>query len=277
MRTIEEIKEGITTEFMENRSVADLYGFSVGANFAEHFSAVSLVNLLFYICAAAAWVTESLFDKHKEEVEENLSSKIPHRPKWYRNKVLNFMKDEFLITDTDIYDTSNMTEADINQCKVVKHAVAVELPDSSALMIKVAGESNGVRGKLDETTIAQLSAYVSEIKDAGVRVDLINMDPDVFNCDVDIYYNPLSPTNIKETCEKEIKKYIENLPFNGEYTNMALVDVLQAIAGVVIVEFNYATTSVTGGEVVTTINARHTPAAGYYKTGLITINTIAYE
>ena len=158
---------------------------------------------------------------------------MPHRPKWYRDKVLGFMKNKVLIADTDRYDTEGMSEDDIAAAKVVKHAVAVENNDASILTIKVAGENGGVRQRLDEETETQLAAYIAEFKDAGVRINLVNIDADTFNCEVDIYYDPmLQPEEVEGACRETVRAYIENLLFNGEYTNMALVDELQKVEGV---------------------------------------------
>lgn len=188
------------------------------------------------------------------------------------------MKNKALIEDSDIYDTGDMTEDDITAARVVKHAVAAENKDASILTIKVAGESGGKRCQLDEETEAQLAAYIAEVKDAGVRVNLVNKAPDIFNCEVDIYYNPmLLPEEVEADCRETIKKYIENLPFNGEYTNMSLVDELQQVEGVKIVEFKGATTAADGETIITPINARYIPVAGYFTAGSITINKHVYE
>ena len=58
MRTIEQIKETIAVDFMNNETVADMFGFPAGDNFAAHFSKVSIINILFYLFASAAWVLE---------------------------------------------------------------------------------------------------------------------------------------------------------------------------------------------------------------------------
>ncbi|MEG0788765.1 MAG: hypothetical protein RSA66_07900 [Muribaculaceae bacterium] len=278
MRTISEIKESIATDFMANETIAEAYSFTAGSDFNAEFSKVSLENTLFYVFACAAWVIESLFESHKNDVETSLDNKIPHRTKWYRNKVLQFMKGKTLIEDTDRYNTSELTDDEVAALQVVKHATATENSDASMLTIKVAGESAGQRCKLPIDTQKQLAAYLAEIKDAGVRINLVNSDPDTLSCDVDIYYNPMLTTEVvQESCEKVIKQYIENLPFNGEYTNMALVDVLQRVEGVKVIEFNTATAMASGKTLATTINGRYTPAAGYFKAGKIAINMIAYE
>lgn len=277
-RTIAEIKDSMTADLMRNPDVARAYGFETGAAFSSHFSKVSVESLLFYIVACAIWVLESLFDRHRHDVEQRIESIIPHRPKWYRDKVLGFMKDKTLVPDTDHYDTSGMNDGDIEAARVVKYAAASENADASILTIKVAGEVGGVRQPLDADTEIQLLAYIGEIKDAGVRVNLVNQTADVFHCEVDVYYDAmLLPETVETQCRETIRNYIENLPFNGEYSNMALVDELQKIEGVRIVEMSGATTEVDGESTPTDIDARFTPAAGYFSAGNITVNMKSYK
>ena len=273
MRTIEEIKETICADFMRNESAAKVYGFTAGDSFSAHFGILSIESILFYLFAVAAWALEKLFDTYKGEVDTRIEEIIPHRPRWYRDKVLAFMKGKTLIADTDRYDTTAMTEDAIAAARVVKHAVAVDNRDASLLTIKVAGEKDGKRCRLDAETEAQLAAYIAEIKDAGVRTALVNIDPDRFNCEADVYYDPmLVAETVESACREAVRNYIENLPFNGEYTNMALVDALQTLDGVRIVEFRGATTVAAGEEVLVTFVARCIPAAGYFEMGDVVLN-----
>lgn len=277
-RTIAEIKDSMTTDLMRNPDVARAYGFETGAAFSSHFSKVSVESLLFYIVACAVWVLENLFDQHRRDVEQRIEAIIPHRPKWYRDKVLDFMKNKTLVPDTDHYDTEGMSDGDIEAARVVKYAAASESADASILTIKVAGDAEGKRQPLDTDTEGQLAAYIAEIKDAGVRVNLVNQTADVFHCEVDVYYDAmLLPEAVETQCRDTIRNYIENLPFNGEYSNMALVDELQKVEGVRIVEMSGATTEVAGESTPTEINARFTPAAGYFSAGNITINMKSYK
>lgn len=107
------------------RSCSD---FTPGRQLHVAFSKVSVIGILFYIFAVAAWALEKLFDTYKGEVDTRIEEIIPHRPRWYRDKVLAFMKGKTLIADTDRYDTEGMTEDAIAAARVVKHAVAVENP-----------------------------------------------------------------------------------------------------------------------------------------------------
>jgi hypothetical protein len=276
-RTIAEIKESMTADFMRNADLARAYGFETGAAFSSHFSKVSIESLLFYIVACAMWVLESMFDKHKVDVERRIEEILPHRPKWYRDRMLAFMKDKPLVTDTDYYDTGGMSDDQIEAARVVKYAAVTESTDASLLTIKVATDAGGVRGPLDADTEMQLRAYIAEVKDAGVRVNLVNQTPDVFDCEVDVYYDAvLLPQAVSAACLERIKNYIENLSFNGEYSNMSLVDELQGIEGVRIVEMCAAVAHISGESTPTAINARFTPAAGYFSAGDIIVNMKSY-
>lgn len=278
MRTIEEIKQHIAEDFMRNEAAAALFGFRAGEPFAAHFSRVSVVSILFYVFAAAAWTLEALFESYQQEVDARIDEIFPHRPKWYRDKVLSFLKDRPLLPDSDRYDTAGMTETEIDAARVVRHATADENIGVSLLTIKVAGEEGGRRCPLDDETERQIEAYLAQIKDAGVRTVLVNIAPDRFDCQVDIYFDPLlTASTVENACRASIEHYIENLPFNGEYTNMALIDCLQAVEGVRIAELRSAAAVAAGESVVAAIDARYIPAAGYFTPGTIQLNMKVYN
>lgn len=277
-RNISDIKSEMARELMRNEAAAERYGFEPGAAFGDVFGAASVENILLYVWAVCAWTVEQLVGRHKKEVTAELEALIAHRPKWYRDKVLEFMEGKELVGDSDRYDTAGMSESEITAARVVKHAVAVESRDASLLTIKVAGGDSGNRRPLTAEQERQLKAYISEIKDAGVRVALVNMEADTFGCTVDVYYNAmLEPGAVQGKCAETIRDYIENLPFNGEYTNMALVDRLQDVEGVKIVELLGSNARAANESTTTQINARLTPAAGYFKPGEITVSMKAYD
>jgi len=278
MRTIDEIKQTMCEDFMRNETLARAYGFTIGSRFNDVFPKVSIESVLFYIVAAAVWVLECLLDEHKSDVEAEIEQIMPHRPKWYRDKALAFMLDKPLVTDTDRYDTTGMEEAEIRAAHVVKYAAATESADTALLTIKVAGETDGELAPLASDAETQLTAYLAEIKDAGVRIALVNQEADRFSCEIDIYYDTMmSPQVVRERVENAISDYICGLPFNGEYTNMALVDKLQVLEGVKIAEMKGVSVSVSGESTITAIDARYTPVAGYMKAEQLNINMIPYN
>lgn len=278
MRTISEIKGEIAEEFMRNETASKLYGFEVGIPFSSFFSRVSIENVLIYVFAVATWSIERLVEEHKREIEDKISDMEAHRPQWYRRKVMAFMPGMLLVTDSDEYDTSGLREEEIEEMRVVKHAVAIENEDASILTIKVAGERGGERMPLSEEDERRLRNYIGEIKDAGVRVSLVNKEADLFDSLIEVYYDGmLSSSEVETVCRERIKGYIENLPFNGEYSNMGLVDALQGVDGVKIAEVKRASSRVSGESTSTMIDARITPTAGYFKMGEVELNMKEYD
>jgi hypothetical protein len=273
--TVKEIKDSMTSMWTSDANVQSTYGLDASKTFEEQFSSVSLESIWFYVVAFCVWTLERLFDRHKNDVEEMIKNIVPHRSKWYAMKALSFMKDKTLIEDSDIYDVSTMLEEDITAAHVIKHAVAIESPDASLLTIKIAGESGGERVPLDVDTETQFSGYMTEIKDAGVRIAIINAVADKFDAEIDIYYDPvLLSENVETAVRGAIKNYIENLPFNGEYSNMRLVDAVQSVEGVKIVELLSAGYFSANEVLPTAINARAIPYAGYFSINNLVINMI---
>ncbi|SDC52272.1 hypothetical protein [Williamwhitmania taraxaci] len=269
-RTIAQIKTEITTAFTADETVAARYGFTKGVAFEDTFSKVSLESILFFVVAAAMWTLESLFDIHKKEVAELLDTKKPHRLKWYRDKALAFQLGRSLEPDTDTY--AELVDSE----RVVRYASAVEY--QGRLYIKLA-KGSGDKQPLSGAEQTAVTAYFSEIKDAGVVLEVVNEPADHMRLSMDIYYDPMvfAPSGLRldtgeDAVRNAIKSYLQNLPFNGEYRNSALVDRLQALDGVVIPELREALTvsdadyqAATGAKPWTGIQAKSLPVSGYYK------------
>lgn len=267
-RTITQIKIELTTAFMADTTLASKYGFTPGENFDRTFSKVSLENLLLYIVSAAIWTHEKIFDIHTEEVENIIAQQKPHTLRWYVNKVMQFREGQSLIEGTDQYDDSNLTEEEIASKKIVHFAAATE--SAATVYIKVATSDNGTKKPLDEVQLAGLKAYLHEVKDAGVRVEIINEAAGRLYLSLAIYYDPMvlnaQGMNIhtgEYPVDDAIKSYIENLPFNGEYSNTALTDALQQVEGVRIPEVKSASESYDGVH-KTEIDVKAIPYSGYY-------------
>lgn len=274
-RTIAEIKKIMTDNYISDPTVITKYDLDENKTFEEQFSVTTIESLFFFIAASAIWSLEKLFDLHKADVEKTLSDKKPHRLKWYRDKTLDFQKGYTLPIDSDVYETIDET------AKVVKYAAAVEPADSSRLLIKIAGGDQS-RDRLPDDVAIQVYNYLQWIKDAGVRIELVNQSPDYFRCEYDIYFNAmLNPADVANAVREAISNYIENLPFNGEFSNMTLTDILQQIDGVIIPELiaSSSKSSLDGYE-YSFINAKRIPDAGYfriYNSQDIILNMKAYE
>lgn len=277
-RTIATIKADLATQFMADADLIAKYNESieneedkivVRGNFDDYFSKASLESIWLYICAYCAYVIEVLFDTHKSEIDTLLDEQKPHRRNWYENKALSFMYGYSRVTDEDYYDTSSLTDAQIADAKVVQYAAAVE--KSGVVYLKISGGSSGSRAPITEAQQTAFEAYIKDIKDAGVVIEVVNTTPQHYKLTMTLWYDPmvLDITGMKLSdgtypVTEAVKSFIDNLDFNGEYRNAALVDVLQNIDGVVIPELALAELS-NDGITWTAVDAKATPDSGYCK------------
>ena len=268
-REIKVIKDEMTAEFISNPAVVEKYGLDTEKSFDAQFSKASIESILFYVFAFCAWTVEKLFDTHKAEVTNYIDEMKPHSLRWYVNKVKEFRFGQSLIPDTDQYDDTGLTDEDIETMKIVKYASAEET--NGALYVKVAKDNEGVRGQLTEDEVNALTSYMNEVKDAGVRIYIRNAPAVDFKIDITIYYNPQVLNGNGESLidggtpvVDAIKDYIENLPFNGEFRNVELIDRLQQVNGVVIPELEGTYSRITNEDNYSPINAKEKSYSGYY-------------
>ena len=278
-RTVDEIKKDMEKRWMQNAVLREMYGWEQTPDFADFYSKASVENILLYIVAYCAYVLEVLFDNVKAEIEAEIATKVPGSLQWYVSKLKDFLLNFDYDDNTGEFVTEDRTDAEINAARIVKHVVALDDNVNSVLLLKVAGEQDGELCPLDTEAAQKLSAYVRRIKYAGVKTKLINQEGDTLNCEVHIWYDPLySADDVRSACIKAIQRYIKNLPFNGEYSNMALVDNLQTVPGVKVADFVAATyTENTEAGSTKPIDGKTRPYAGYFNIGEITLNMTAYE
>jgi len=237
--TIAQIKKEATDQFMYNETVATAYGFTAGSSFDGVFSKVSLESMLFYIFAVCVWTVEKLMDTHNAEITELIDTKKPHRLKWYRDKALAFRYGRSLLEDSDEYDLTGVDLSESASELVVSYASAIEY--AGRLYVKVAGGTS-VKAPLPGAQQTALEAYMGEIKDAGVQLQVVNLHADHMRLSIQILYDPmildasgLRLDNGSDPIRALIRDYIENqMPLNSEYRNASLIDAIQQVDGVVI-------------------------------------------
>ncbi|WP_442265866.1 nucleotidyltransferase [Tenacibaculum sp. ZS6-P6] len=237
-RSINEIQESILESI---NSDTELNALEVLTNNEKDnltsTSKVSIWRLFVFIISVSFWTIEKLFDTLKQEIEELLYLLKPHKPSWYRKKVLDFQFGHEL-NEKDIYNNDGLTQKQIEDAKVVKYAAVVEI--NSILYVKVAGENNTVRAKLSDPQEAALIQYIKLIRDAGVKVVLINRDADLLKLEIDAYYNPLEidangarlDGSDNEPLQNKLKQYLKEFEFNGELVLTKLTDQLQQVQGI---------------------------------------------
>lgn len=277
-QAIADIKAGMTIRFMANQVNADAYGFTVGDDFETTFSKVSFESIMFDNIAYSMWLVQKQSDTDQSDTAALIDTKKPHRLKWYRDQALAFRFGRALVVDTDVYDLSGIDDlSTIANELVVQYASAFEY--QGKLFIKVSGGTSTAKTVLTTEQYTALVDYFEEIKDAGVRIVIVNEAADHFASQLIIYYDPLvlygngMHLNLGTyPVVDAINDFVQNkIPFNGEYRNMALLDMLVGVTGVVIPELtgvqgcSDADFQKSGADAFTAITSKAIPDSGYYK------------
>ncbi|EKY10370.1 hypothetical protein [Capnocytophaga sp. oral taxon 380] len=238
-------------------------------------SKVAIWRLWVYIISVAIWSLEKLFDLHRTDIDKRLTELKPHTARWYRSKALAFQYGYYLAHDSDKYNNQWLTEEQIEASKIIKYSAVVESKNEGRLIVKIAGEQGDTLQPITDVQRKSFEAYLQEIKDAGVRLSVVNYQPDVLHLQMKIVYDPLvldsngqSITKATKPVEETIKSYLKRLPFNGELVLAHLIDALQQAEGVKIPHLVLAQSKniTSSGEygAFETIEISKIPTAGYF-------------
>ena len=248
-------------------------------------SKVAIWRLWVYIIAVAIWSLEKLFDQHRADIDKRLAELKPHTARWYRSKALAFQYGFDLLPDSDKFNNQGHTEEAIEASKIVKYSAVIESKNEGRLIVKIAGEQGDTLQPITEPQKQAFEAYLQEIKDAGVRLSVVNYQPDVLHLQMKIVYDPLvldsngqSIIHATKPIETAIKDYLKRLPFNGELVLAHLIDALQQAEGVKIPHLVLAQSKniTSGGSYgdFETIEISKIPTAGYFT--IDNFNDISY-
>ena len=236
---------------------------------------VAIWRLWVYIIAVAIWSLEKLFDQHRADIDKRLAELKPHTARWYRSKALAFQYGFDLLPDSDTFNNQGHTEEGIEASKIVKYSAVIESKNEGRLIVKIAGEQGNTLQPITDAQKQAFEAYLQEIKDAGVRLSVVNYQPDILHLQMKIVYDPLvldsngqSIIHATKPVEETVKSYLKRLPFNGELVLAHLIDALQQAEGVKIPHLVLAQskniTSSGGYGAFETIEISKIPTAGYF-------------
>jgi hypothetical protein len=266
-RTVEQIFEEMKTEAISLATDANSVEM---LNMLNNTSKVAIWKLVFYAVAYSIFIIESIFDLFRLEIDEDIKKLKPHSARWYAEKSKLFQYGIALIPESDQYNNTGFTDAQIDAMRIVRHAAVVE--QERGIRIKVA---KLVGADLAALTVGELNAftdYMEEVKDAGIKLNITSNPPDDLKASLRVFYNPLvldadgkridgtNPTPVQSA----LKDFLKNLPFNGLFVPQMAVDALQKVDGVVIVKDDlwlarYGLLDFTG------IDVQYVPDSGYLR------------
>lgn len=240
-RTVDEIFETLRTEYLYQMDAIGLNP-DPGA-----WSKTNLQRLTLYVVAFCTFALETIFDLFRTETDEKIATLKPHSLRWYAGKAKAFQYGFPLLPDSDQFDNTGYTDEQIADSLIVDYAAVIEQKgayDRYYLRMKLATDNGTDLEALTTPQLDAFKAYMADIKDAGVRLQIDSFEADSLKQSWKIYYDPLLITNDGSRidgsnatpAQSAIKTYLKNLPFNGIYAPQYHIDEVQKVAGVVLCE-----------------------------------------
>jgi len=245
-------------------------------------SAFAIWRLWTYVVASAIWLLETYFDIHKAEVNEALATLKPHGLRWYQAKTLAFQYGSDLVEDEDYYNNSALTPDGIADQQIVAQASVTEA--DGKVTVKAAKEVADELEPLETAKYNSLLAYLQEIKDAGVRLELLSFNADKLKLTIDVYYDPLilnadgeriDGTNDDPVGEAARLFLREGLTFNGLFVVEKMRDALQGVDGVFVPMIRSVSAARYDNPSLSGVDVVYQPYSGFlrfYDAGDLTLN-----
>lgn len=279
-RTINEIKHSMTSAFMANESVRNLYGFGENDSFEQRFSPLSIENILFYIVAACCHVVEQLFDHHRRDVEDIVASAIVASVPWYHKMALAYQHGDALSLDPLTMSYRYAEETESRRC--IKYASVQDC--DTYLRILVSKDEGGQPAPLDDEVLEAFTHYMNRIKIAGIVLRINSLPADSIRISANISIDPLildrngrrlAAENETYPVREAIEAYLKGILYGGEFNKTRLVDAIQSVEGVTDVELLECSATAADDTHTLITGQNHRAASGCFVTSNLE-NTLRY-
>jgi len=212
MRTIDDIKNEIKGNYINNTDVRAKYGITGNVSFDETFSSASIEAIFITVIAYIVYGLEFLLARHMEEVEA--------REDQMRVGTLNCNPD----------------------AQIIKYAEVRESESGLLILINQADGNNNPEMIPDPSPIRDaFQSYLNKIKIAGIQVIWGSYNPDKIMLNLNVKYDPLvmnASGELINTGEKPVnsalKAYLNTLTYgSGTINKTKIIDAIQLTEGVV--------------------------------------------
>jgi hypothetical protein len=265
-RTITEIFDSIQAARAAEPTLADL----------NSTSATAVHRLWAYLTATVHYVLETIFDRHRADVEAALARAKPGTAAWYAEQALGFQAGDTLVAD----DAGIHYPAGSTGPRLITRAAAIENELTGKLFIKVAkdGPTAGTLASLSGPELVQVRAYFDRKGFAGVRKEIVSREADRLKVVANVYYDALLEVPaLTAAVQAAVQAYLGSFTaanFNGLVYLAKLEDAIQAVPGVKDVQLVQVSARA-GAAAPTLITRAYETQAGYIVTDELPGSTLA--
>jgi hypothetical protein len=191
-----------------------------------------------------------LFDAHTADTEGKLRKLKPSSRAWYAQVIRDFQYGFPLLPNSDKFDNTGYTEAQIAASKVIKHVAVIKQTNAYGrvkLRLKIAGTDGVDIVQLSDDVVTALYSYLDRIgAPAGDNFVVEAMPADRIKMKWRIFYDPLildqqgsrldglGSSPVQDAIKSFLKDGITE--FSGTYYPIKHQDWVQLVPGVVIPE-----------------------------------------
>lgn len=242
-RTIASIKNEMTTTFLANTTLQEMYDFNPSLPFEDQFSKLSIESILFDVVAFAIWSLENILEIAIGKQNQAIKAQKIHSRSWYAMMAKRFQYGYSLDAGEIDYDNAGIDEASILSAQKVKFASVTNV--LGGLKMKIAGlDGSGLLAPISSPEFNSFQEYMSRVKAAGDNISFVNEVADSLKLELKIYRNPLIlDADGKRTdgtddtpIANAIDNYIKSMDFGRRFVPAFLIDELQKVEGVEVPE-----------------------------------------
>ena len=194
-------------------------------------SKMSIIDAITYVASSLVYSFETILDVFTVDMANTYANRINGTPGYYANALLKFQYGDALTVSSD---GSQFQYSSVDTTKRIITKVAYEEKYASdfkdnVLVLKVAKGDVGSLARLNTDELTAATAYINQIKFAGVNTGVISRIGDVLVPRVTVYYDGKFTEDVLRTnVQTAIDTYIYNMGFD---TAIFVQNIIDAIKG----------------------------------------------
>lgn len=251
----------------------------------ENSSKMSILDAFTWVTSACIWTFENIVDVFKVDLARDLQNRINGTPQYFANALLKYQSGDNLIMNEE-GTAFSYPSIDISKRVITKVAYYEEEEEGfhdKIIRFKIATGKPGAYGRIEETELISIRAYLNQILFAGQHARVVSRIGDVLVPRVTVYYDGAVPEDeLYKEVEKALNNYIAYIEFNGLVYAQKVIDSIQQVPHVTDVEVSSEDTDHKGifvarydddnklikdeeGGVLTRVGRYYVPNSGYIK------------
>lgn len=220
-RTINDIQQAIIT---------DLQAYFPNLSTSK----VAEWRLWTHVVAAAIHAFELLLDLFREEMNTLAAKNTSGTVAWYEEMCYRFQNGHKLT-----YDRQRAVfyyETDAPEDRIVKVAAVAETIKNISLRV-AKEDAQGKIIPLSDSERKNMEDYFDTIHTTGIPVAIISTTADTIRYNIQVYYDPITPTSIiEQSVLQAIETFKTSLSFDAKFYSQRLLDAVMHVDGVVTVK-----------------------------------------